>query len=158
MKPIATPFALDRFVPYRLSVLSNTVSDAIAGLYRARFGLTIPEWRCMAVLGSFAPLSASEVAARTAMDKVQVSRAVAALLQKGFALQATDRQDRRRSKLNLSASGARVYARIVPLAQAAEAELLAALTPRERKSLSTLLDKLSAHAAAQAQQRKGDEE
>ncbi len=158
MKPIATPFALDRFVPYRLSVLSNNVSDAIARLYRSRFGLTIPEWRCMAVLGSFAPLSASEVAARTAMDKVQVSRAVAALLQKGFALQATDRQDRRRSKLNLSASGARVYARIVPLAQAAEAELLAALTPRERKSLSTLLDKLSAHAAAQAQQRKGDEE
>jgi DNA-binding MarR family transcriptional regulator len=157
MKPIATPFALDRFVPYRLSVLSNTVSDAIAGLYRDRFGLTIPEWRCMAVLGSFAPLSASEVA-RTAMDKVQVSRAVAALLQKGFALQATDRQDRRRSKLALSAAGSRVYARIVPLAQAAEAELLAALSPPERKSLSALLDKLSAHAASLAQQRKGSEE
>jgi DNA-binding MarR family transcriptional regulator len=158
MKPIATPFALDRFVPYRLSVLSNTVSDAIARLYRSRFGLTIAEWRCMAVLGSFAPLSANDVAARTAMDKVQVSRAVAALLQKGFALQATDRQDRRRSKLALSASGSRVYARIVPLAQAAEAELLAALSPSERKRLSALLDKLTAHAASLAQQRKSDEE
>jgi DNA-binding MarR family transcriptional regulator len=158
MKPIATPFALDRFVPYRLSVLSNTVSDAIAGLYRKRFGLAIPEWRCMAVLGSFAPLSAREVAARTAMDKVQVSRAVASLLLKGFALQATDRKDRRRSKLALSASGARVYARIVPLAQAAEAELLSVLARSERESLSTLLDKLSAHAATLAQQREGGEE
>jgi DNA-binding MarR family transcriptional regulator len=109
-------------------------------------------------LGSFAPLSAREVAARTAMDKVQVSRAVASLLQKGFALQATDRQDRRRSKLALSASGSRVYARIVPLAQAAEAELLSVLALSERESLSALLDKLSAHAATLAQQRKGDEE
>jgi DNA-binding MarR family transcriptional regulator len=158
MKPKATPFALDRFVPYRLSVLSNTVSDAIAGLYRKRFGLTIAEWRCMAVLGSFAPLSANEVAARTAMDKVQVSRAVASLLQKRFALQATDRQDRRRSKLALSAAGGRVYARIVPLAQAAEAELLAVLSPRERKAFSAMLDKLVAHAATFAQQRKSGEE
>jgi DNA-binding MarR family transcriptional regulator len=158
MKPNATPFALAQFVPYRLSVLSNTVSAAIAGLYRKRFGLTIPEWRCMAVLGSFAPLSARDVALHTAMDKVQVSRAIAVLLQKGLALQDTDRQDRRRSRLALSAAGKRVYARIVPLAQAAEAELLAALTRSERQSLSHLLGKLSRHAATLAHQRKDDEE
>jgi hypothetical protein len=39
---------LDRFLPYRLSVLSNRVSDAIAKAYSDRFGLTIPEWRVMA--------------------------------------------------------------------------------------------------------------
>ena len=40
---------LERFLPYRLSVLSNTVSSRIAKSY-ARFQLTIPEWRVMAVL------------------------------------------------------------------------------------------------------------
>ncbi|HNN57079.1 MAG TPA: MarR family transcriptional regulator, partial [Novosphingobium sp.] len=39
------------FLPYLLSVTSNAVSDRIADEYRARFGLKIPEWRVMAVLG-----------------------------------------------------------------------------------------------------------
>ena len=75
-----TRLDLDHFVPYRLSVLSNRVSDAIARHYSERFGLSIPEWRVMAVLGQTPGLSARDVAARTAMDKVQVSRAVACLL------------------------------------------------------------------------------
>src|ERR1043166_3536149 len=71
---------LPRFLPYRLSVLTNRVSSAIARHYSERFGLSIPEWRVMAVLGSVSDLSAREVASRTAIDKVQVSRAVASLL------------------------------------------------------------------------------
>src|SRR4051812_19334998 len=71
---------LEAFLPYRLSVLSNTVSSRIAKSYAARFSLTVPEWRVMAVLGRFPGLMAGEVTERTAMDKVQVSRAVARLL------------------------------------------------------------------------------
>src|SRR5260221_12988619 len=71
---------LGAFLPYRLSVLSNTVSGRIAKSYAARFSLTVPEWRVMAVLGRFPGLTAGEVTERTAMDKVQVSRAVARLL------------------------------------------------------------------------------
>ena len=152
MKPIASPalpavFALEDFVPYRLSVLSNTVSDAIAALYRDRFGLTIPEWRCMAVLFRFAPLSAGEVAARTAMDKVQVSRAIAALVGRGLALQAIDRDDRRRSRLALSAAGRRMHDEIVPLARSAEARLLDGLDARERVELDRLLARLQSRAS-----------
>jgi DNA-binding MarR family transcriptional regulator len=76
-QPAPNQLDLDRFVPYKLSVLSNRVSDAIARHYSERFGLSIPEWRVMAVLGQKPGLSARDVAARTAMDKVQVSRAVA---------------------------------------------------------------------------------
>ena len=49
---------LERFLPYRLSVLSNTVSQAIADIYERRFELSITEWRVMAVLGRFEGLSA----------------------------------------------------------------------------------------------------
>lgn len=156
MKPIASPreapapqgeFALEAFLPYRLSVLSNTVSDAIARLYRDRFGLSIAEWRCMAVLGRFAPLSAREVAARTAMDKVQVSRAIAALRARGLALQATDTKDRRRSKLALSAAGRRMHDEIVPLARDAETRLVAGLAPEARAHLGALLARLQTAAA-----------
>ena len=56
---------LENFLPYRLSILSNTVSSMIATTYNKRFGLSIPEWRVIAVLGRFPGLSAVEVAERT---------------------------------------------------------------------------------------------
>ena len=74
---------LEHFLPYRLSVLSNRISQDIARLYADRFGLGITEWRVLAVLGRHPGISAREVAERTAMDKVAVSRAVASLLAAG---------------------------------------------------------------------------
>ena len=137
---------LEDFLPYRLSVLTNRISHAIARQYGARFGLSIAEWRVMAVLGRFAPASANEVSERTAMDKVRVSRAVARLKRSGLIVAATDRADRRRSALRLSAPGKRTYRRIVPLALGLEAELIGALTPSERATLDGLLAKLHARA------------
>src|SRR5215471_10118468 len=71
---------LERFLPYRLSILSNRVSRAIALRYADAFGLTIPEWRIIAVLGRRPGLTATQVAEATEMDKVAVSRAVAKLV------------------------------------------------------------------------------
>jgi DNA-binding MarR family transcriptional regulator len=101
---------LEGFLPYRLSVLSNTVSSAIAAAYFANFGLSIPEWRVMAVLAANPGLSAAEVTARTAMDKVAVSRAVATLLSASRLQRTTAPADRRRTHLALSSAGVRVYA------------------------------------------------
>lgn len=137
---------LEDFLPYRLSVLTNRISHAIARQYGVLFGLSIAEWRVMAVLGRFAPASANEVSERTAMDKVRVSRAVARLKRSGLIVAATDRADRRRSALRLSAPGKRIYRRIVPLALGLEAELIGALTPSERATLDGLLAKLHARA------------
>lgn len=138
---------LDHFMPYRLSVLSNRVSGAIARQYSDRFGLSIPEWRVMAVLGqlpNLAPgLSARDVASRTAMDKVQVSRAVASLEKARRVARATDAGDRRITRLSLSAKGRAIYDEIVPLALHLEAVFLAALSPEERATLDALMDKLS---------------
>ena len=82
--PAAPALILEDYLPYRLSVLSNTVSRALARLYEQRFGLTVAEWRIMAVLARFGPLSANAVCDRTAMDKVQVSRAVARAVDGGL--------------------------------------------------------------------------
>lgn len=141
-------FALEHFLPYRLSVLTNTMSRAFARRYGERFGLSIPEWRVMAVLGRFAPLSANEVAERTAMDKVRVSRAVARLMKTGLVDRATDSDDRRRSALKLSRAGKRVHDGIIPMARQIEAALLARLSPAERATLDQLVSKLMDRATA----------
>lgn len=142
----AQGFALERFVPYRLSILTNIVSRTFGRLYGERFGLSIPEWRVMAVLGRFAPLSANEVCSRTAMDKVQVSRAVEKLRQANLVEHAVDSKDRRRSHLRLSTAGRHMHDSIVPMGLAAEKLLLEGLSPAERRTLDRLLGKLMVRA------------
>ena len=139
---------LDRFLPYRLSVLTNLVSGTIADAYQRRFGLSIPEWRVLAVLARYPGLSAAEVAERTRMDAVAVSRAVARLLAAGRLRRAVSRDDRRRSVLSVSAAGAAVYRAVAPLALGYERELLASLDARERAALDRALDVLTARAQA----------
>src|SRR5687767_11630774 len=130
---------LDKFLPYRLSVLSNTVSGAIATAYFLHFGLSIPEWRVMAVLAANPGLSAAEVTARTAMDKVAVSRAVAALLSAGRLRRTMVAVDRRRAHLELTPAGARVYAQVVPMALEYERSLVSPLSKRDRATLDRIL-------------------
>jgi DNA-binding MarR family transcriptional regulator len=142
----ASALQLDRFIPYRLSVLTNTVSMVIAGAYEREFGLSIPQWRVMAVLARYPDLSAVEVAERTAMDKVAVSRAIQGLLDEKRVLRAFDKGDRRRSILRLSAAGQAVYTRVAPMALRYEAELLSALSPTDQRTLDRLLARLMEQA------------
>jgi len=137
---------LEDFLPYRLSILSNTVSATIAGAYSKRFGLSIPEWRIMAVLSRHPGLSASEVAERTLMDKVAVSRAVGKLIKSGRINRRFADQDRRRSILHLSPAGEEVYAEVAPLALKFERELLHGLSDEEVHALDVLLERLLARA------------
>jgi DNA-binding MarR family transcriptional regulator len=137
---------LEHFVPYRLSVLTNRVSSAIARQYSDRFALSIPEWRAMAVLGGTPGLSARDVAERTAMDKVQVSRAVESLMRAGRVQRQSDVSDGRVMRLSLTAKGRAIYDQVVPLALHLEALFLSALSPQERRALDGLLAKLARQA------------
>ncbi len=133
---------LEDFLPYRLSILSNRVSRAIAARYAKAFDLTIPEWRIIAVLGRRPGLTAKEIAEATEMDKVAVSRAVARLVAARRIAARSDPDDARRQPLALTREGESVHARIAPMALASEQKLLAALDGRERAQLETLLDRL----------------
>jgi len=137
---------LSGFLPYRLSVLANIVSTAIAGAYAERFDLSIPEWRVLAVLAEMPNISAAEVAQQTAMDKVAVSRAVASLLRSKRLQRRMARSDRRRSVLSLSAAGERVYSQVVPLALRYETALIAHLNNDDRVTLDRLVAVLLARA------------
>ncbi|MGH8110785.1 MAG: MarR family winged helix-turn-helix transcriptional regulator [Rhodanobacteraceae bacterium] len=144
-----TPIELEKFVPYQLSIVSNTVSQAIADEYQRRFDLGTTEWRVMAVLAAHdgEGLSARAVARFTAMDKVAVSRALARLVAKGRVLRRTHDGDKRRSVLRLSAAGWRIHDAVAPLARQHEREFLGTLDAEERRWLARILDKLMDQAA-----------
>ncbi|TAL98815.1 MAG: MarR family transcriptional regulator [Rhodanobacter sp.] len=136
------PLQLEHFLPYQLSILSNTISQAIASDYQSRYDIPMTEWRVMAVLARFEGLSAREVAERTAMDKVAVSRALARLVEAGRVNRATHGGDRRRSVLSLTDAGWSMHNEVAPMARMRERELLAKLDAQERAWLTRILDKL----------------
>ena len=133
---------LEDFLPYRLSITSHTVSTNIARIYEKRFGVSIPEWRVIAVLGRYPGLSAVEVAERTLMDKVAVSRAVTKLIKNGR----IDRQfadaDRRRSILHLSEEGQKVHNEIAPLALEFERQLVQDISEQDYDTFNSTREQL----------------
>ncbi len=137
---------LEKFMPYRLARLSSTVSSTIARAYDKEFGLSIPEWRVIAILGRFPGLSAVEVAEQTFLDKVAVSRAVTKLLKSGRIDREFADADRRRSILNLSEKGRGVHDRVAKLALEFEKNLLDALDEADIESFDKVMDKLLARA------------
>lgn len=147
-KPKPEPLVLQEFLPYRLSIASETVSSLFATRYRQRFGLTIPEWRVVAVVGQHGTCSTQEVIERTSMDRVRVSRAVLSLADKGLLDQRPDARDQRARLLHLSEDGRRTYDEIVPLARDLQRALAAALTAAESRQLELLLDKISLRSRA----------
>ena len=137
---------LDEFLPYKLAVLSHSVSSLVARVYDKRFGLTIPEWRVIAIVGRFPGLSAVEVAERTMMDKVAVSRAVTKLIKSGRIDREFADADRRRSILNLSEQGIQVHDEIAPFALKMEEDLLHGLSADEVETLNSVIERLLARA------------
>jgi DNA-binding MarR family transcriptional regulator len=138
-------FELGKYLPFRLTVLSNRLTRRVARYYGERFKLSAPEWRTMAVLGQQGAMSANAVIAQTTMDKVRVSRAVAKLLKAGLITREADPQDRRRAILNLTMAGQEIYREIVPLVQEVESEIVAELTGPERAVLDNALAKIEAY-------------
>jgi DNA-binding MarR family transcriptional regulator len=133
---------LEEFLPYRLSITSHTVSTNIARVYEKRFGVSIPEWRVIAILGRYPGLSAVEVADRTLLDKVAVSRAVTKLIKNGRIDREFADADRRRSILNLSEQGREVHNEIAPLALEFERELLQDIGDDDYANFISVLEQL----------------
>lgn len=137
---------LEQFLPYRLSVLANTLSASLAGFYAPQHGLTPPEWRVIAVLAQHPGLTAAGVVARTAMDKVAVSRAVARLLRQGRLSRRRSTEDRRCTSLELTRAGQALYRDVAPRALAYERDLLRVLPRSEQERLDAILELLTRRA------------
>ena len=137
---------LERYLPYRLSILSNRTSTLVAESYKDRFGLSITEWRIMAVLGEYPGVSADEISLKTQIEKSLISRAIGKLLKRNLIQRQISKEDKRRSQIELSVMGFDVYSQIVPLSLQYEQQLLSCLSLQEQEDLSSLIDRLYLHA------------
>lgn len=139
------------FLPYLLSVTSNVVSDRIAAEYSSRFGLKIPEWRVMAVLGDSDAHTQRDLVGATRMDKVAVNRACKVLEDRGLIARSPNARspnarDGRSHHLELTATGREVHGAIMPLALKMEQQLFAALSAAEQETFKDLLARIRKQA------------
>ena len=134
-----TKLLLDRFLPYRLSVASNAVSQVIARAYESSHDLSMQEWRVIAVLGEADQLTQQGIVAKTKMDKVTVSRAARSLEDRGILRRKANEDDARSQWLSLTAEGRKIYVKVIPAAVELEREVLRGLSSKEIADLEALL-------------------
>jgi DNA-binding MarR family transcriptional regulator len=147
-RPNPGDFRLATFFPYLVRMFYRDVSLSVREVYAPAHNLTAAEWRTMAVLNEYEPLSAKQIVARSSMDKVNVSRAVAGLEKAGLLDRHVDPADRRRVLLRLTARGRAVLAELVPRVLEVEQRLLEGLSPAERDTLLGLMQRVRDNAAA----------
>ena len=137
---------LERFLPYRLNVVAESVSRALSRLYAERYGIGVPEWRVMATLGEYERMTAKQVGTHSRMHKTKVSRAVAALEAKGLIEREPNKEDMREAFLALTGRGLRVYQDLAPRALTFERALDKTLGSGERAHLDAILRRLEERA------------
>ena len=143
------PVSVVQFYTYRLHKLSTLLNRQMHEELQTRYRLGLAEWRSIAVLGEFGPLSLRDVARRGAIDKAQVSRLLPGLIRRGYVARAAHPTDRRRASLQLTEAGRNLYEEILVLGRRRQEWLVEALTGPERAMLVDSLDRLLARIEAE---------
>lgn len=136
-------------ISYRVHRVANALSRGAALRYRREFRVSLMEWRILALLGGFAPLTLKDLSRESGLDKSQASRAVTDLAGRGLILREIGREDAREVVLRLSAEGRRVHDGLIAAARERDDAFLGCLTEEERRVLDSALRKLGAEARRQ---------
>lgn len=139
-------FNLDKFLPYRLSQLTNQMSRDLAALYEEKFGINRTQWRVMSVLLSSGEQTAQSIAHKTVMDKSVISRAVKGLIAKEYVRRGVSQTDGRTAPLKLTAWGQRIANEIAYLVTEEERKYKSRLTRQEQEQLEHILSRLQLQA------------
>lgn len=135
-------FDLETFLPYQLSILSQSISGLIAREYESKFALTMNQWRCLVIIYAHEPVTAKDISNFTLLDKMTISRAVKVLQKRRLVNVSTSGHDARSRMLSISKIGKEVYDQVIPFAQDYESRLLASLTNEQQLALQAIIKTL----------------
>ncbi len=133
---------LEDFIPFKLAVVANRLSQSIGHIFDKEFDLQVPEWRILMALYAYGQQPFYEVVERTAMDKARVSRAQRRLADLKMIETAVDPSDGRKLLMTITPAGAHICTKVLPAAAEREAWYLEVLSDEEHQQLDLILDKL----------------
>jgi DNA-binding MarR family transcriptional regulator len=138
---------LETFLPYRLNVCANIVSQALSRIYAERYKIGVPEWRVLVTLGQFGNMTAKAIGLHSHMHKTKVSRAVAMLERRKWVARRANRADLREAFLSLTPAGRDIYSELAPIALEFARQLMETIEPADRAALTRAMDKMNERAA-----------
>jgi DNA-binding MarR family transcriptional regulator len=141
---------IGHFLTFQLIRLANAAKSNVTRRYLADFGLSVPEWRLLAMTIRFQPVRFSELVANSSMDKGQASRTLHGMIKRGYIATKSQAAGRRKAGdtaavpviLTVTSKGRKLYKAVLPVAQRNQARLLQKLTRDERRTLHSVLSKL----------------
>ena len=136
---LKNPVDLNKHLPSLLSLLGNKFA-----LHSTRVGarpmeLDLREWRIILVLGARGLSTVNEIADSIFMDQGGTSRTIGRLEARGLVSREGDKEDRRRSFIDLTAQGILAHNKIADFAHEREQRLLAHLSEEDRETLNQTL-------------------
>ena len=140
---------------YRLHVVANLLSRGAELRYRREFGVSLWEWRTIALLGAVTePLSLNHLAHAAGIHKSQMSRVVSGLAQRKLVVRSANSEDARGVHLALSKAGRRLYEGLIAAAAERDRAFRSCLTRDEKRAFESALAKLAGQARTFIQQEK----
>ncbi|MFP3564163.1 MarR family winged helix-turn-helix transcriptional regulator [Paraburkholderia sp. SIMBA_030] len=133
---------LEQLLTYRLHVLNKLTERGISERYQDKLGVTLPEARVIASVGSFGPFSIMELARHANLDKSQASRAAEALIKQGLVKREPSAEDGRVVLVSLTAEGRALYRKVMPMARRWNDDLFECLDEQEKLAFGHALDKI----------------
>jgi DNA-binding MarR family transcriptional regulator len=147
--------AIRDLLSYRLHVVANLLSRGAELRYRRQFGVSLWEWRTLALLGAVTePLSLNHLAHAAGIHKSQMSRVVSGLTRRKLVLRAADADDARGVRLALSKSGRKLYEGLIGAAKERDQAFRNCLSSQEKQVFERALTKLAGRARDFIQQEK----
>ena len=141
------PLKLEEFLPYRLNVVANLVSQALSRIYAERYGIGVPEWRVLVTLGQYGMMTGKAIGAHSHMHKTKVSRAVALLEKRKLLARRANRADLRESFLLLTPAGRAMYEELAPSAIEFAKRLSEVVDGADRAAFERAIDRLTERSA-----------
>jgi DNA-binding MarR family transcriptional regulator len=134
---------LEEFLPYRLNVCANLVSQSLSRIYADRYKIGVPEWRVLVTLGQFGMMTAKGIGIHSCMHKTKVSRAVALLERRKLVTRRANRADLREAFLSLTPAGRDIYSELAPMALDFAEKLLETVDAADRAALDRAIKRLT---------------
>jgi len=134
---------------YQLHRVANLLSRGAELRYRREFGVSLWEWRSIALLGAVRePLSLNHLAHAAGIHKSQMSRVVSGLTRRGMVRRAADPADARGVRLTLTPAGRKTYGGLMRAAAERDAAFRGCLSAAEKRVFDQALAKLAGQAKA----------
>jgi DNA-binding MarR family transcriptional regulator len=147
--------AIRDLLSYRLHLVANLLSRGAELRYRREFGVSLWEWRSIALLGAATgPLSLNHLAHAAGIHKSQMSRVVSGLAKRRIVTREPDPGDARGVRLALGRSGRRLYEGLISAAAERDAAFRGCLSEKETQVFERALVKLASQARVFIQQEK----